>query len=256
MENKMKIVVLAKSYKTGGRCLAGKIVEYTEGDQKVKIGNWVRPVPNDGEDHSSLSHEMYIDSDGNEVKVLDIVEIPLVANPSTDIIGQPENFIFDDTKKWKILSSLRAESVPNITDSTNDIWLEPNSPSNSVSSFYAQQGLIGQSLYLIKPSNFNVVLSNEYNDYEQKYKKRITAQFDYNGQEYDEISITCPSTRRILTNQYPNEGAESVTMPLKKGDDYILCISIGLGIGNENRHLKFVATVFDYDGYLQREYAV
>ncbi len=47
-------------------------------------------------------------------------------------------------------------------------------------------------------------------------RKKIVASFSYLGVNYENISVTCPSTRRILTNQYPNEGQEAVTMPLKK----------------------------------------
>ncbi len=101
-----------------------------------------------------------------------------------------------------------------------------------------------------------ITLSNEFNDYEQRYKKKIVASFSYLGVNYENISVTCPSTRRILTNQYPNEGQEAVTMPLKKGgDDYVLCMSLSPRFGSDEHHYKLVATVFDFDGYLQREYA-
>lgn len=251
MEN-LLMVVLAKSYKPGGRCIAGRLVEYT-GEKTVNVGRWVRPVANDNTGHGALTDQMYLYEDGTEVRVLDIVEIPILRH--FPIAGQPENYVIDDSKRWKKISSLRAGSIPNISENIADVWNDPNAESHIVTANYDQNGLISQSLCLVKPGNLLITLSNEFNDYEQRYKKKIVASFSYLGVNYENISVTCPSTRRILTNQYPNEGQEAVTMPLKKGDDYVLCMSLSPRFGSDEHHYKLVATVFDFDGYLQREYA-
>ncbi len=251
MDN-LLMVILAKSYKPGGRCIAGKLVEYTQTNH-VKVGTWVRPVPNDGTGHSSLNTEMYEYSDGSEVKILDIVEIPIIShNP---VAGQPENYVIDESKKWKKVSHLNATSIQNIIDNTNDIWLENGVPSNIVSAEYDKMGLINQSLYLIKPTNLLITLSNNYNDYEDHFKRAIQAQFDYQGNRYDNLSITCPATRRALTNQYPPEGGPPVIMPLRKGDNYFICVSLSPRFGHQENHYKLAVTFFDFDGYLQRTYA-
>ena len=41
---KITFVVLAKSYKPGGRCIAGKLAKLQD-DNTLLIGSWVRPVP-------------------------------------------------------------------------------------------------------------------------------------------------------------------------------------------------------------------
>lgn len=251
MEN-LLMVVLAKSYKPGGRCIAGRLVEYT-GDKTVKVGRWVRPVANDNTGHGALTNQMYLYEDGTEVRVLDIVEIPILRH--FPIAGQPENYVIDDSKKWKKISTLKADCIPNISENIADVWNDPDAESHTVTANYDQNGLISQSLCLVKPSNLLITLSNEFNDYEQCYRKKIVASFSYLGVNYDNISVTCPSTRRILTNQYPNEGQEPVTMPLRNGDDYVLCMSLSPRFGYGDHHYKLVATVFDSDGYLQREYA-
>jgi hypothetical protein len=251
MEN-LLMVVLAKSYKPGGRCIAGKLVEYTD-DKKVKIGNWVRPVANDDTGKGALTEEMYSYEDGEETKILDIVEVPVIKGFPID--GQPENYAIDEANKWKKIGSLSAASIPRISESVESIWNDPQASSNIVTASYDQQGFISQSLCLIKPTNLLITLSNDYNEFEHVHKKKISASFDYLGVSYENISITCPSTRRILTNQYPDAGQASKDMPLRKGDNYVLCMSLSPRFGGENNHYKLVATIFDYDGYLQREYA-
>jgi hypothetical protein len=251
MEN-LLMVVLAKSYKPGGRCIAGRLVEYTS-DKNVTIGGWVRPVANDGTGKGALTDEMYSYEDGAEARILDIVEVPVIR--SFPIDGQPENFAIDEAKKWKKIGSLSAGSIPIISEDVDSIWNDPQASSSIVTANYDQQGLVSQSLCLIKPINLLITLSNDYNEFKCAYKKKISASFDYLGVSYEDISITCPSTKWILTNQYPEEGQASKNIPLRKGDNYVLCMSLSPRFGGENHHYKLVATIFDYDGYLQREYA-
>lgn len=245
------MVILAKSYKPGGRCIAGRLVERLE-NNKVTIGAWVRPVPNDGTGHGALTDEMYTFEDGTEAKVLDIVEIPVTTHFPID--GQPENYVVDNRKKWKKINSLKADSIPKIVEIVPSVWNDPQAPTNIVTAAFDQQGLISQSLCLIKPSNLKITLSNDFNAHKQSFKRKIVASFIYSEVLYENISVTCPSTRKILTNKYPNEGQDPITLSLNKGDDYVLCVSLSPRFGNDENHYKLIATIFDFDGYLQRTY--
>lgn len=249
----LRMVILAKSYKPGGRCIAGKIAEYSDG-KNVKLGKWVRPVPNTENCHDSLAEEMYQFEDGTDTKILDIVDIPVLDYCS--VPGQPENIKIDQSQPWKKVGHLNPRSITKIADSPVQIWLEDEKSTNIVSSEYDEQGLITQSLYLIQPTNLLLTLSNNYNEYEEKYKRVIVASFDYAGIRYEGLSVTCPSIRKALTNKYPDEGEEETIMPLIKGDNYVICVSLAPRFGRDDVHYKVVATIFDYDGYLQREYAV
>ena len=121
MEN-LLMVVLAKSYKSGGRCIAGRRVKYT-GENSVHVGGWVRPVANDNTGHGALTAQMYRYEDGTETRVLDIVEIPVIRH--FPIAGQPENYVIDDRKKWKKISYLRADSIHRIAENIADVWNDP-----------------------------------------------------------------------------------------------------------------------------------
>ncbi|MGL4869472.1 MAG: dual OB domain-containing protein [Aeromonas veronii] len=246
------MVLLAKSYKPGGRCIAGREVEYVA-PKKVTVGNWIRPVADNSEGTGALTPEIYTYEDGTEAKVLDIVEVPVIDKAS--VAGQPENYIVDQTKKWKKVCHLNPSSIPKIEEKMESIWLDQDTDSNKATASYDEKGLISQSLCLIKPSEFKITLSNVFDDYEGSYKKKIVASFDYLGIKYSDISITCPAVRKVLTNQYPKDGENPVTISLTKGDDYILCMSLSPRFGKDNFHYKLVATTFDFDGYLQSHYS-
>ena len=248
---KIIFIVMAKSYKQGGRCIAGKLAVFGQ-NNTVQVGSWVRPVPNDGTGRGALTRQMYCYEDGSEVKVLDIVEVSKLC--SIEVPGQPENFVVDESKSWKKIGSLRADTVPDIVDPIENIWLENDVSTNIVTSKFDQHNGVSQSLCLIRPTSLLITLCREYSGYEARYKKKIYASFDYLGVRYENFSVTCPSARRILSNQYPNEGESAIIMPLRKGDDYVLCLSLSPRFGDLQYHYKLVATVFDFDGYLQGTY--
>ena len=56
--NTLQMVILAKSYKPGGRCIAGKLVELLD-NKSANIGPWVRLVSNDKTGHGSINEEIY-----------------------------------------------------------------------------------------------------------------------------------------------------------------------------------------------------
>lgn len=251
------MVLLAKSYKPGGRCIAGRRAELVKKDPLkktvVKLGGWVRPVANDGTGKGALTADMYTYEDGSEAKVLDIVKVPVIKAFPLD--GQPENYVIDENEMWKKVGTLSAKCLPRIKDEIESVWNDTTTHSHTVTPEYDEQGLVSQSLCLIQPSNFMITLSNDYNEYDEKYKTKIVASFDYSGISYSQVSVTCPAVKLILKNRYPNEGKEAVTLSLNKGDNYILCMSLSPRFGHEDLHYKLVATAFDFDGYLQRNYA-
>ena len=241
------MVLLAKSYKPGGRCIAGRRVEFVE-EKIVTLGDWVRPVANDGTGKGALTVDMYTYEDGSEAKVLDIVNVPVIKAFPLD--GQPENYAIDESKKWKKIDFLDAKCVRRNKDEIGSVWNDTTTNSYTVTPEYD----VSQSLCLIQPSNFMITLSNDYNEHDEKYKRKIVANFDYSGISYASISVTCPAVRRMLSKKYPSEGEEAVTLSLNKGDNYTLCMSLSPRFGREDLHYKLVATAFDFDGYLQREY--
>jgi hypothetical protein len=250
----ISMVILAKSYKPGGRCIAGKQVAFN-GNNSVTVGDWIRPVTNiNGEEgKGAIPKNIYSFDNYNEMKVLDIVKVPVIDRVS--VPGQPENMLIDDSVSWVKESSFTAGGVQQITDAVSDLWLEDYVPSNIVSRAFDEKGLVKQSLILIKPSNLVFTLSNDLVSYSQMHKKKITASFTYNNHKYVDFRITDPAILNALKNKYPSQDGQHVEMTLFKGDNYTLCLSLTPRFGRQELHYKLITSVFDYDGYLQQRYA-
>ncbi|MHB1175582.1 MAG: dual OB domain-containing protein [Sulfuriferula sp.] len=242
------IVVLAKSYKNNKWCIAGRELIKAE-NGKYQIHGWVRPTSE--EQHGAISSQQCILNIGREVQVLDIVRVPIAMHAPTS--GQPENYRIDDST-WQYERIFPSGYLSKLIEKPINIWLEDEDESDSVSSIYVEQESINHSLFLIKPELLCVKLALNWNDHDQKYKGKMSAEFQYAGKAYSGLSITDPKVRKMLKNQFPEEGTEPRTVKLIKEDNYYLCVSLGPLFGYENRHYKFVAAIFDFDGYLQNNY--
>lgn len=241
------MVVLAKSYKARGYCIAGKRLLRNDNGCFICTGQWVRPVS----DTQTLSGALYSDhllcKSGAEVKTGDIVRLTVWKGQG--IAGQPENrLVADDT--WEIVARGDDRDLPNLQDTPAAIWLDPGCKTDRVSPAFVQAGQIQQSLYFIKPENLKFTLRTE----SGTGRKTISASFYYNGVQYNGLRVTCPAICKIFCKQFPEPGCEEVRT-LFKGDDYLLSLSLAPYYHNSGAHHKLVAGVFDFDGYLQRTYA-
>src|SRR5660397_219325 len=95
---KKEIIILTKSIKRGGYCVAGIA---------ANNGEWIRIISDDvPTEHAVLdSHMTY--SDGTSIEVFDIVQIDFIEKVATPI--QPENWLFNEDVQWEKVgkSSLR-----------------------------------------------------------------------------------------------------------------------------------------------------
>jgi len=246
--------VLANSNKPGGRCIAGKELIRSKNDKKWKLTeNWIRPVSDDVDNHGSVSQNFY-QLDGQDIYLMDIVTIGLIKHSPAP--GQPENWMIDPSFPWESEDVFAAKKGAKLLETHSDIWLDrSNGEATAEVSFqYEQQGFITDSLKMIQPVNLQLHLSNDYNNYQQEYKKKMTASFEYNGVGYSGLSVTDPIIKRILGKQYPEEGQDENVTTLTGRDAYWLCVSLGPRFGDQKKHYKLVAGVIDQSGYLLRRY--
>lgn len=246
---KQNVLILAKSYKPGGRCIAGKIVDKIE-NNIIYLSNWIRPIPVNTTPINSAPISCCTLQDNKALQTLDIVEVNFDQN--LNVVGQPENYSFHGAS-WEKISFMTPNSICNLIEKPNSLWLESVNHSDFVTHKYVLDNSIAQSLYLIKVTNLIIKLGIEWDTFNNKNKYKIHASFVYNGVQYSNFSITCPALRKALKNKYPGQGQPDILMPLIKNDNYVLCVSLGPNISN-NRHYKFVAAVYDFDGYLQRTF--
>lgn len=239
------LLTLAKSYKTQGRCIAGRLVKFSTKNQ-LTTHDWIRPIPNGSNSIASVPHSFCNLKDNKILTNLDIIEIGLTT-PS-NVVGQPENYFFDPNVQWRKVTSLVSNNIFQFTETPINLWLDQTTSIDKCSPTFVQNH-VQQSLFLIQVINLEISLSKETSTYDGSIKTHTLASFEYNNQRYEHISITCPAIRKMLKNQFPKTDQPANVIRLKNADDYVLCISLGPEFNNY--HYKFIASIFDRTGYIQ-----
>jgi len=205
------LIVLAKSNKHGGYCIAGK---------DFKTGKWVRPVkdtPFTGDELCNLSNRT------DPIKTLDIVQMTFIEeNPE---VHQPENELVDINVKWRYLGEFQVESLDTLKDGyQNDLLhLVKNS---FIRKNYVMNLNLQNSLQLIKITNSNdarIIYQEGY--FKNKYKPRLL--FEYEGNSYN-----LPITDSTIPN-----------LKQRKDPKIIENAYITIGIGEEFNYKHYILVV-------------
>ena len=117
MNYQKTIVCLANSKKPGGRCVAGKVVA------EAGFGEWIRPVSTRPSAEISLEERRY--DDGQEPKLFDVIEIPMIARVPR--LHQAENHMIDDAYYWSRQSQLGWENLGALCDHPLSLWADGDS---------------------------------------------------------------------------------------------------------------------------------
>ena len=95
-----KIIILTKSKKHSGYCVAG--IDY-------ETGEWIRLVSSDSETEGAVPWEDLQYSNGETLEVYDIIMCRLLRKCGT--IVQPENCLYDETVKWEKVGKSNFDEV-------------------------------------------------------------------------------------------------------------------------------------------------
>jgi hypothetical protein len=210
---KKTIVILAKSLKHNGYCVAGK---------DVISKQWIRAVSD--ENGSALSREQCKCTNNNwqrqnkspyHSSIFKKVEINFLKHAPL-INHQPENYVISN-EIWQHKFNIEPEELKNYLDDPESLWGDGDRISYSL--IKNNELLIHQSLYLVEVHELNLYV-NEFN------KRR--ASFIYKKIRYD-LSVTDINFDDILKNNIQNEKD-------------ILCVS--LGENYEDFCYKIIATIF------------
>lgn len=87
---KKEIIILTKSDKRAGYCVAGIDKE---------TGEWIRIISSNRMTEHAVPETDLICDDGKEVDIYDIVEIEFIKAAPTDV--QPENYLYNEKVQWK-----------------------------------------------------------------------------------------------------------------------------------------------------------
>src|SRR5207249_3949288 len=128
--------------KQSGRCVAG--IELAGSELK----DWIRPVSARPTEELSLEERRY--EDGQDVQLLDIVDVPLL-EPRPHAC-QVENHVIDDTQHWRCVGRLDSQKLLDATDD-GPLWLDHGSSSNGTSDRVrvGEADRLDRSLRLVRP---------------------------------------------------------------------------------------------------------
>jgi hypothetical protein len=232
-----RLLVLANSVKKGsGRCVAGREI-LPAGENKYRLGPWLRPVSDHGEGELWEDERLYVD--GSPVSVLDFATVPL--DEKVVDAGQPENWRIAGVERWRNISTRhKLPSRRTLEERPPDLWLQPNMQTDRVAHSYLTENPPKQSLYIVRPKGFRLNLRSETWDGRTKPKRRC--QFVYEGVQYD-LGLTDPVISERYDAQIPAAGHPTVQIQLPCADDHLICVSLAREFNGY--HYKLVATVFE-----------
>lgn len=227
-----RILVLAHSYKYGGRCVAGR--EVLPAVQGYQPGPWLRPISDRDAGELTLSETRL--RGGRQVQVLDVVDVP-VRVPTLDPI-QSDNWLLAPQVSWRAAHDLgRLPPLTWFVEQPHDLWLETRSPSDRIARATLLQHPPRQSLYLIQPRHFRLRVGTD-----SAGKPRRQATFEYASERY-ELSVTDPIIWDTYHCRVPGPGEQPIEFPLPCGDELLLCISLTREF--HDYHYKVVATILE-----------
>ena len=206
---KIRMVVLTKSSKYGKNCVAGI---------NLVNGNWVRLVTNDESSHGAVSDDDLVCENGNSVQVLDVIDAPVFGVCIDEI--QPENVLLDLDTYIEIIGKMSIEDVLNIHP------LE--SRRNILGNIYpyitdARIGSLGYSLTIVGVDDLEIVQKEN-----PAGKQKTKVKFNYNGNQYENISVTDEKFYSVKNGTRYNKA--------------ILVVSIGTPYNS--RYYKFVSAIY------------
>lgn len=203
------MVVLTKSSKYGNNCVAGI---------NLSNGEWVRLVTEDDTSHGAVSDEDLICKDGRRVKVLDVIDAPIL-EMCNDCV-QPENVLLDLNTYIERKGRMTMDEVLEI----HPLEVKRNILGNDYGYITeARVNTVGYSLIIVEV--FDLVISQEENPYG---KPKTKARFIYQGTEYKNMSVTDDKFYSIQSGTIFERA--------------ILVVSIGTPYNG--KYYKFVSAIF------------
>lgn len=179
-----KIIILTKSKKHSGYCVAG--IDY-------ETGEWVRLVSSDLETEGAVPWEDLQYSNGETLEVYDIIMCRLLRKCGT--IVQPENCLYDETVKWKKVGKSNLDEVIKIHGYDSVEYVFENEDTKLPADWIFSGN---PSLCLLKVKDASIWVKT-FED------KKISLNFTYDDIQYKYMSIS----QIDLLNYYRNKTDDS-----------------------------------------------
>ena len=167
-----QIICLAKSWRPGGLCIAGRVID-NDG-----FGDWVRPVDLGNDEAIAVDDAIY--DDGRDMKLLDIAELDLQKHAPSD--HQRENWELNWTQSLGRIGKLNRDRLSTILDGGASLWSNGSQSQIGLNNrvAYSMARCMRDSLRLIHVDKMKLtVIADENRD-----RNRLTGTFDYEGVTY------------------------------------------------------------------------
>lgn len=233
------IVILANSVRSGHRCVAGK--ELIRAGDEWEVGPWIR-IADPGTKDGSVRYELTRCRGGEEVQVLDVVEVPMQKPIGHE--DHPEDWFVDTSQRWTHLTRMDVNELTRISDNPIDLWRD-GGDGRSVPEGYVQKMGEPSTLALIEnPLNPRVSFwkekgtSGRDSDTIEKIRMRLNCAYGGATHVFD---ITDPN----FTQRYHLfERAESREQMIRLESPLHLCVSLTRPWNG--RQYKIAATIFEH----------
>ncbi|MCM1307363.1 MAG: hypothetical protein NC223_02055 [Butyrivibrio sp.] len=167
---KKEIIILTKSVKHGGFCVAGL---------DRSSGEWVRLVSgNEANEHSVSQRDMCYEN-GYEIEIFDIVEVDIIKHYPSNV--QKENYLYNENATWKKKGVSNLQEVVNLHGYDTPKFIFGN---EDIKLTDENISLTNKSLLLVHIENAQYFIKTF------PEGKKIQLNFRYNGTRYSYIRVT------------------------------------------------------------------
>jgi hypothetical protein len=208
-EKTVEAVILTKSSKNGGYCVAGI---------DTNTGDWVRFVSCDQASHGALTYAHLVDRNGELIVPFDVVIVPIEGTAPLAI--QPENVLIDETRAWEKIGVMTIDEVLQLHGLEHPLNLLGNEYSYITE---PRVRTVGYSLTIVQVKDLCIT-------HPQPYKTKAT--FFYGLERYEGIAVT----DRDYYNAPDGLSIEKAYLVMSLPDAPIE------GTGN-NKYYKFIAKI-------------
>lgn len=218
----VRMVCLARSFKHGGLCFAGKV--WNDG----RWERWVRPIP-DRPGHALLDKEQRC-SDGKSTCLLDVVDVPIRRWCPLD--HQQENAHLDTQARWQRVGQVDVAALAELVDDApGPLWFNGKSSRQGRNDRVpaANLGGLTHSLLLLRPDHACFHVSRN----AQRFELDVRVEFAHAGHEYC-LKVTDTESTRVFGAK--GEGRHAQDAPF-------LCVSLGEVFPQTGDAYKLVAGV-------------
>lgn len=216
------IVILANSYKRGGRCVAGREILF-DGDKVPRVGRWIRPITVSELEREGLCEggqvteaSMRLALKRADLPVIgEIIEIPLSGPAASP--GQPENWALETGQPWKHLGRLSSPLFDKLLDNPKEIWDTSGCGRAAVADSIPKPPGFASLFFLRRDRAVAKVGSRpKSGGLPGELTRSKILVFDYAGQRH-EFRISDPMFDAKYEKQFPALGAPEKTFALPKG---------------------------------------